>query len=345
MEQKTKKATKGSTKTTKKTVMDAINQEPKLTDYSFSELLTLANNKFRAAQRVLGNRVRHDKIEIDNAIDDLKMAAILGHPEAQYELAYKYIIFWTGPLDNVAEGVLWCQRSALNGFAKAQKMLGDYYRRGQYGIKQDLERAFNLYQKAAEGGNADGYLALAGMYKKGEYVEVDYQEALRLYTIAEEISGNGPDQTTAINAANGLAEMYLHGLGTAPNGTQAALYYIDNAQRGDSVSAYNAAEIYYHGIAGVEKNISEAIKWYTMASSMVLSCPRAKLKLAMIYEAGEGVPSNLSLALKYYKLVMSDDEMAYNDFGEGFEDVFFYVKKKIANLEKQISEAQSPTES
>ena len=341
MEQKTKKTTKGSTKTTtKKSVMNVTKKEPKLTDYSFNELVSLANEKYRGAQEVLRKLYYHDTIP-DNVMEDLKLAAILGHAEAQFRLAEKLI----DKYNDYSDGVLWCMRSANNGCADAQNKMGDIFSRGRYGVKRNLEQAFNYYRKAAEGGNAEGYVNLAKMYRNGEYVEQNYQEALRLYTIVltkREEEGKWSGHWLANQS---LAEMYLHGLGVPENGAKAAMYYMENAHNGDNASAYNAGEIFFFGLAGVEKNLPEAIRLYEMAAEKSCPYPRALLKLAQIYEDGVGVTVNICLALKYYKMILDEEEFAYYDYKDFFESVEDYVKKKIANLEKRIAEAQSSTES
>ena len=339
MEQKTKKTTKGST-TAKKTVTNASKKEPKLTDYSFNQLVYLANDNYRRAQETLKGYFHHDIVS-DNAIEDLKMAALLNHAEAQYFLSKKLI-----DKHEYTEAVLWCRRSANNGCHKAEKLMGDIYRSGMYGEERDLERALFFYKKAAEGGNVKSWLVLARMFKKGEYVQQDYQEALRYYTKVLMVPDDNEYGNSHWEANQALAEMHLLGLGTPENGAKAALYCMENAQRGDDTSAYQAGEIFYYGLAGVEKDIPEAIRWYEMAAQMSCPNPKALLKLARIYEEGVvGVPINLSLALKYYKKFLNDERLAYDYLGDLFESVFAFVEKKIADIEKRIAADQTPSES
>ena len=161
------------------------------------------------------------------------MAAVLGLAEAQFTLADKLVYKY----NNYSEGVLWCMRSAENNCADAQKMMGDIFRSGRHGVNRDMERAFNYYKKAAEGGNTKSCLILAKMYRNGEYVEQNYQEALRYYTRVVMEPDDKKYGSNHWTANQDLAELYLLGLGTTENGAKAAEYCMNNALQGDSGSA------------------------------------------------------------------------------------------------------------
>ena len=198
--------------------------------------------------------------------------------------------------------------------------------------------AMNLYQKAAKQGDAESLLSLGHIYYfGGQNVPQDFSKAIYYYQLADEKCGfeGGLD---ALAAVNKIGNMYLHGLGVSANGATAAFWFRKNALRGDSSSAFQLAEIHYHGLAGSEVNIQEALKWYEMSAIMVCPCPRAQLQLAKMYESGIGVDRNLKTALKWYKTVYDDTDSLYYDLGQEYEHVLYFVEQKISELEKQLGE-------
>jgi|ERR1022692_786264 TPR repeat protein len=69
-----------------------------------------------------------------------RLAAERGHPEAQYNLGFMYILGEGVPPD-VAEGLLWLHRSADRRSTSAMRLLADLYRNGYYGVTTDADKA------------------------------------------------------------------------------------------------------------------------------------------------------------------------------------------------------------
>jgi TPR repeat protein len=69
-----------------------------------------------------------------------RLAAERGHPDAQYNLGFMYIL-GEGVPPNVAEGLLWLHRSADLGSTNAMRLLADLYRNGYYGVPIEAEKA------------------------------------------------------------------------------------------------------------------------------------------------------------------------------------------------------------
>lgn len=78
---------------------------------------------------------------------------------------------------------LW-QRAAELGEARAQNRLAMCYKNGE-GVEQDLYKAIPLFQKAAEQGLRDAQYNLACIYKNGEGVGVDLTKAILWFRRAE----------------------------------------------------------------------------------------------------------------------------------------------------------------
>ena len=77
-----------------------------------------------------------------------------------------------GVKQDFKEAFKWLQKSADQGFAEAQFVLGMMYQMGE-GVEKDLKEAVKLIRKAADQGNAMGQFALGGMYSEGRGVIED----------------------------------------------------------------------------------------------------------------------------------------------------------------------------
>ena len=77
----------------------------------------------------------------------------------------------------------WTRKAAEQGLADAQSNLGWLYRAGQ-GVPQNYEQAMAWYRKAAEQGDATAQNDLAVMYANGQGVPQDYVEAHKWRNLA-----------------------------------------------------------------------------------------------------------------------------------------------------------------
>lgn len=103
-------------------------------------------------------------------------AAEQGHPDAQYNLGISYLTGRnTDP--NPAEAVRWLTAAADQDQLNAVVALGLLNFEGQQGVERDEARAAQLFQRAAEAGNAEGQYFLAVLYSRGMGVEQNPVEA------------------------------------------------------------------------------------------------------------------------------------------------------------------------
>ena len=112
------------------------------------------------------------------ADDALLKQAQAGNAEAQFKVAAMYAL---GKLGNKTpedrEKMLeWLEKSAEQGFAKAQYQVGKSYKNGE-GVEKDIDKAFEYFTKAAKQNNGDAQLALGKCYLKGKGVEKDEAKA------------------------------------------------------------------------------------------------------------------------------------------------------------------------
>ena len=110
----------------------------------------------------------------------------------------------------------WLEKSAAQGNANAQFMLGSFYEEG-LGVPQDHKRAFELFRKAAEQGHAYSQFDLGRRYEKGLGVSQDYKQAVEWYSKS---AAQGYPK-----AHLRLGVMYEHGRSVEQNLQTAYMYY------------------------------------------------------------------------------------------------------------------------
>jgi hypothetical protein len=131
----------------------------------------------------------------------------------------------------------------------------------RYYIKKDLEKARQLYEKAALRGNKEAQFHLGYLYEKGGGVRQDWREAINLYTLSSH-QGYGKAKTR-------LGILYRDGLTggdfvLSPHLPTALHLFKEGASQGDMYSLFHLALFYEEG-REVEKNITEAARLYTLA--------------------------------------------------------------------------------
>lgn len=112
---------------------------------------------------------------------------------------------------------------AKRGNVEAQNMLGYMYRYGQ-GVSQDFDQARHWYGLAADKGHARAQNNLGAMYRQGLGGPQDFQKALQWFRRAAE-QGNG-------GAQNHLGLMYFEGEGITKNEVEAFKWAYLSAQQG-----------------------------------------------------------------------------------------------------------------
>lgn len=164
-------------------------------------------------------------------IEALKAKAEKGDAKAQFELGKKFM-----ETEN-AEAVKWLRKSADQGNADAQDVLGICYFDGKI-VAQDSTDAITWFRKAAEQGNAPAQFNLGACYYYGHGVKQDYVEAVAWFRKA---AAQGDDC-----AQNNLGGCYKQGRGMPQNYDEAVKWYRKAAEQGDAVAQYNLGLCYYN---------------------------------------------------------------------------------------------------
>ena len=78
------------------------------------------------------------------------------------------------------------RRKAEAGDATMQKLMGKNYELGQGGIDKNTEKAVEWYKKSAQQGHVGGLYCLAKCHEEGIGVQINFQEAIRIYELAKQ---------------------------------------------------------------------------------------------------------------------------------------------------------------
>jgi len=116
---------------------------------------------------------------------------------------------------------MWLRRAAEQGNTEGQFMLGATYENGRFG-RRDYQEAFKWLRKAAEKGDPDAEVSLGEMYQDGEFVSQNYVLAAKWYRKAAEQS---PDMGGAGAGRNQLGMLYVDGLGVPKNPVLAYMWF------------------------------------------------------------------------------------------------------------------------
>ena len=208
---------------------------------------------------------------IKKEIERLKQLAEEGSPYAQYELARRYE---SGDemLDlNIYKAMSWYRKSAEQGYALAQHVLGSIYLIGEK-VKRNIDETIKWYDKAAQQGFISSQSSLAAVYNTADMgIEKNPEKVLQL---AKE-----PAETGYVLAQTLLGNMYYEGDGVEKDFEQSSHWYEKAAEQGHAESQILLAWMYLYG-EGVEQNNFEAIKWYTIAATQ--GHPIAKFALRVL---------------------------------------------------------------
>ncbi|KAG0235131.1 hypothetical protein BGW42_005781 [Actinomortierella wolfii] len=100
-----------------------------------------------------------------------------------------------------------------------------------------------------------------------------------------------------IMAQSRLGEMYERGVGVERNDSEAFKWYLEAAKQGDVASQHKTG-VYYSSGRGTDKNPMEAVSWFQKAANQGYS--PSQFDLGARYETGAGIEKNQSEALAWY---------------------------------------------
>lgn len=195
---------------------------------------------------------------------------------SQFKLGYNFSN-GIGNVTNIDSAVHWYTKAVDLGSAAAQNNLGLLYKNGSGSLNRDYNKAFELFQKAANGDNALGAYNLGEAYYNGQGTTKNYGEALKWYRVAEK-----SDVALAIYS---IGYMYYQGHGVRQDYATARTYFRRAANGDNLLAQLYLADMYTAGKGG-EEDLDKARYWYQKAADRNSSW--AQYKLGLFYYAGLG---------------------------------------------------------
>lgn len=216
-----------------------------------------------------------------------KKAAEQGYDWGQYNLATKYYN-GTGCEKDSVKAAYWFEKAASQGLVDAQTLLAWGYYNGIV-VKKDIKKALEWIEKAAQSGNAEAQCD-AGFCLSEDTPYKDYKKAFEWTQIAA-------DQGYA-TALNNLGWFYEHGWGTSKDLTKAVEIYKKAADNDVPSGLANLGRMYENGYGGLPVDYGKAMELYLKAADK--KSYKAMRNIAKMYEKGLGVEKNLAQAVIWY---------------------------------------------
>jgi TPR repeat protein len=194
------------------------------------------------------------------------------------------------------------EKSANNGHARAQNMMGCFYFKGKY-VTKDAKEAAKYFSSAATSKISEAQFNLGQFYRLGISFEKDEKKACEYYQLAA-------TQGMA-NAQNELGICYLNGEGVAKDEEKAFANFQLAATQGLDDAQNNLGRCYAYG-TGVAKNRKKAFEYYQLAATQGLA--KAQNDLGLCYFNGEGVAKDEKKAFENFQLAAAQGmfEIQYN---------------------------------
>lgn len=207
--------------------------------------------------------------------------------------------------------LLQLERNAERGDTESQAVLGSMYVNG-IAVKQDFDKGIPWLQKAAEN-SAEVQAQLGAIYSSSHFTIKNYTIAYNWYLKAAQQKNS--------DALFSLGKMLWLGRGVIKshaNDIKAIQYLAQSAELGNSGAALSLADIYFHGVDKVARDLVLANKFYHIAANA--GSVSAELNLGKQYFFGWGVEqSDINALLWFEKAAASKDATAQYYMGFIFE--------------------------
>ena len=282
---------------------------------------------------------------VSKALEWFEKAAEQDNPTVQYNIAAMHFIESSYHFsENSKEanelsqmGVSWCKKAVKHDYPPAQNELARIYLLGLHGVNQNLEKAMELYLKAAMSINEwktlykNGYVlaqhSLGAIYAEGIEVKQNYKKALKWYRKAA-AQGHAKSQFS-------LGLLYYRGNGVNRDLKASANWYQKAAEQGDAEAQTNLARMYVKG-EGVSKNSEKAARLALEAAQQGAAIAQAYLGGAFENEPNDLLQDNTE-AYYWYSLALQNEASlnAAND-----DTLAAKVSNALERVGNQLTEEQ-----
>ena len=244
--------------------------------------------------------------------------SVSNEAEEQYQLGVKYNKGINVEQD-LEKALEYYEKAANLNHTQAQYTLGTMYAKGYY-VHKDIEKAFYWYEKAANQNHPESQYRLAGLY----YMQQDYEKAYYWYGKVRLLYEKAAEKGDA-EAQYNLAGMYQNGWGIKQDWAKARywfeksrLSYEKLAKQGDEDSLYSLGNLYYFGY-GTKQDIHKAISYFEKITEKDdnQNYEKAIMFLGSIYYMGHGIKQNIEKAISCFeKAAEKNNRDAQNLLGE-----------------------------
>lgn len=168
-------------------------------------------------------------------------------------------------------------------------------------------------EKKPSGPDPQEIYLLGEMYYFGIGVRPDFAMAVKRYRQAAALGHQGAEdrlkertlrlfckasEQCEARSQLALGWMYSHGKDVQKDYSEAFKWYSMAAEQGNAVAEYNLGYMYQNG-NGIPQDIAKAAKWYEAAAEQGKA--EAQFSIASMYESGYGVSRDTGRALKWYR--------------------------------------------
>ena len=255
--------------------------------------------------------------DYEKAIRYLFKALEAGSIEAISEIGCVYQ-YGRGVEKNKSKAVKWYSCGAELGDPSSMNDLADCLLKG-IGTEKNIGEAIQWYRRAAELGNYNRTKEFATCLIKYQANEAEAFEWLKKsagnYSLIDSLVHDS-ETDTDISALKKLAEIYYFSMPDTRRNKLKAFELYRKLVKKNPHYGYDVAVMYWEG-EGVEKNLSEALKW--LRSSAEAENSLSMDELAKIYLKGELVPKDESKALYWLRKYFERNSGFYERDDEKFD--------------------------
>lgn len=193
-------------------------------DYNtLADAASFTNNRDLAIRYAAKAADNEELLSLETLINDERAFDYLTSPKAMYEAAKA---IWNRNRNDIwrndiANGLLFCEKSAELGYPLAQLQMGYIYLTGitskQVNVKPDTLKAVSWYKLAAKNKEPEAISELGRLYINGKGIEKDIKQGFMLL--------NESDASGWPNSKLYLGYCYLYGIGTNRDTKQARKYF------------------------------------------------------------------------------------------------------------------------
>ncbi|AYV81119.1 MAG: hypothetical protein Harvfovirus17_13 [Harvfovirus sp.] len=189
----------------------------------------------------------------------MKLSAEDGNPHAQNYLGQTYYHGSSKLPRNYTEALKWIRLSADKNYPDAIADLGVMYYYG-HGVKADLVRGKELFEKAAGMGLVRAESLIGTLYLNGVKVKQDYVRAFEIFSSSA--------KRGCSLGMEGVASMYYHGCGVRQDYKEAAIWYERSYGTGECTlrTIFKLGIMYLEGLGLVIDKV-KALKMFKIAVS------------------------------------------------------------------------------